>query len=627
MNGVKAAVATWTPEVTPPGKSGYDASTLYKTYRGNPLSPEALLARETVQNSGDAADEHAKRHGNEGLKGKVVFRFVNLTGKAKADMVTLLDLDGLDKRRGEYLAHGKKDPLESGSALESLRDPKEPLRLIYVEDFSAHGLYGHIDKNMESILYQAMYTTGGSNKPGHAGGSFGFGKGAMAAASRVHTVVAHSVFEKLPDDAVQERLIGATWWESTSFGSTSYNGRSELGQSVADGSAGESRILPFESEVAHDLAAALGFTERDATDLHQMGTSFLIVDTFINPQALLDELSMWWWPALEAHKFDLEVWFPGEKKARTPQPAMYPFLKQFLHPYRLATGQEQIKDPTREWTPSDKWRTHGADLGALALSFPEHAIGRDEDGDPGGPFIALMRSPLMVVKYEEYPRMKHPLRGVFIAADESDPLLRKTEGSAHESWTTAPSPGQIDEAATKRADVILRKIKDSTSQTSRGLNPPPPKGDRALTHFAKLMAGFSGKRRGPRKPPAPGGEPIEISGLNNVRVESIDDTNVRVEGRFTIGVMEKAPTATAKVTVSCQLHVTEDENPNGSPWDVTIKPVGKTHHLTPNDDGSAWTGLLMRASDVTFKVRSKEYPNLWTTTLRPQVEVEEWSDQ
>lgn len=618
--------ATWTPETIRPGESGYDASILYKTYRGhNKLSPEALLARETVQNSGDAADEHARRHAKEPLKGKIVFRFEDLTGAAKADMVRVLDLAGLKGRREEYLANSKKDPLEVGSALEYLDDPHEPLRLIYVEDFAAHGLYGRIDKNMDSILYQAMYTTGGSNKPGHAGGSFGFGKGAMAAASRLHTVIAHSVFEKCSDDAVQERLVGGTWWEGTAFGGHTFNGRSALGLTVADGPGGESRVIPFEGELAHDLAEEFGFTQRDSGDLRQMGTSFLIVDAFFDPQRLLDELSIWWWPALEAHKFDLEVVFPDGSR-HTPKPATVPFLRQFLHPYRLATGQEQVQEPAREWVPSEKWRTGGQDLGGFGLVLNDSPIGQEDDDDPGGPIIALMRHPLMVVNYAEYPRMKYPLRGVFIASDDSDTLLRKTEGSAHEAWTTAASPGQIDEAATDRASLILTKVKDATSQTVRSLNPPAPKGDKALTHFAKLMAGFTGKKRGPKKKPPTGGEPIEISGLSNAHVEPVDDSNVRVEGRFTVGVMDKAPKPVAKATVSCQLHVTEDENPNGTSWDVMIRPVGKNHMFTSNDDGSEWKGMLVRDMDVTFKVESKEYPNLWTTTLRPQVDVEEWSD-
>lgn len=622
---VKSTVVTWTPEKIRSGESGYDASILYKTYRGHKeLSPEALLARETVQNSGDAADEHARRHPGQGLKGKVVFRFQELTGRAKADMVALLDLEGLNRRRNEYVSNKKKDPLESGSALENLTS-NEPLRLIYVEDFAAHGLYGHIDKNMESVLYQAMYTTGGSNKPGHAGGSFGFGKGAMAAASRLHTVIAHSVFEKLVDDDVQERLVGATWWEGTAFGSQSFNGRSALGQTVASGTAGESRVLPFEEKLAHDLAGELGFTMRDATDLQQMGTSFLIVDSFIDPQRLLDELSWWWWPALEAQKFDLEVIFPDGTR-HTPKPATVPFLRQFLHAYRLATGQEQVQDPAREWVPSDKWRTGGLELGNFGLEFPENPIGQEDDGDPGGPLIAFMRNPLMVVNYAEYPRMKYPLRGVFLASPESDLLLRKTEGSAHEAWTTAPSPGQIDEAATERARVILTKVKDSTSQASRGLNPPPPRGERALMHFAKLMAGFSGKNRGPKIKPPVGGEPIEISGLASAHVEPVDESHVRVEGRFVVAVMKKAPKRAARVTVSCQLHVTEDENPHGSAWGVKIRPVGKNHALMPSADGSEWTGVLVRDADVTFRVESQAYPNLWTTTLRPQVDVEEWSD-
>lgn len=624
---VGTMTATWTWERVRPGESMDDASTIYKQYRGHKeLTPEALLARETVQNSEDAADEHARLHPKEDLKGKIVFRLCTLTGDTKAEMVDLLDLRGLSERQTEYLANGSKNPLEAGSALETLNDPTTPLRLIYVEDFAAHGLYGHIDLNMGSILYQALYATGGSNKPGHAGGSFGFGKGAMAAASRTHTVIAHSVFEKSPDDAVQERLVGATWWESTTIDKASYKGRAALGEAVQGGPGGEARVVPFEGDVAHTLAEKFGFTARNPADLRQMGTSFLIVDTFIDPQRLLDELSIWWWPALEAHKFDLEVVFPDGSK-HTPQPATNPFLRQFLHPYRLANGQEQIQDPTREWIPSDKWRTGGVDLGHFGLVLPEQAIGMDDDDDPGGPLIAFMRSPRMVVNYAEYPRMKYPLRGVFIASLDSDALLRKTEGSAHEAWTKAPAPGQIDPAATERANMVLTKVKDSTSQTSRNLNPPPPKGDRALSHFAKLMAGFVGQKRGPKKKPPVGGEPIEITGLADAHVEPVDDTNVRVEGRFTVGVMDKAPDPVAKVAVSCQLHVTEDENPNGTAWEVAIRPVGKNHTFLPNDDESRWIGTLVRDEDVTFKVVSKPYPNLWTTTLRPQVEVEEWSDQ
>lgn len=614
----------WIWEQVRPGAPGYDASTIYKTYRGHQLSPAALIARETVQNSGDAAVAHAQNHPDQGLKGKVVFRFVDLVGSKKADMVAELDITGLRSRSREY----SKLPLERGSVLDQIDDPSAPLRLLYAEDYGAHGLFGDIRLNMKSVLYQSMYTVGGSNKPGHAGGSFGFGKGAMASASRVHTVIAHSAFETFENDPIQERLVGATWWQSAQISNDHFSGRGDLGSS-ATGPNGEAMVLPFEADEARNIAQKMGFQQRDVTDLHDLGTSFLIVDTFIDADGLLDELARWWWPALEDGTLDIEVIYP-DGTARTPQPASIPFLKPFLHAYRIATGQDTVRDSRREWHPSKTWRDTGdggRDLGELVLTLPESTVGDDSDTESNGPLVALMRDPRMVISYRSY-RMRSPLRGVFVAGKDSDLLLRKTEPSAHESWNSTPAPGQIEQAATTRAQTIFKKIGDSVARTVREQSPPPPKDNKALSHFAKLMVGFAGHKRGPKKKPTAGGEPIVIGGIRDAQAEVVDENNVRVEGRFTIAVNDKrAQKSAAQVTVSCQLHVTEDENPNGSSLAVSIKPVGKAHGFAETGDSDGWTGLLLKGSYVTFEVVSEPYPNLWTTTLQPVVVVNQWSEK
>ena len=195
-------------------------------------------------------------------------------------------------------------------------------------------------------MFLAMYYIGGSDKPADAGGSYGFGKSALERASRTHSVIAHTAFEPVDDDPVTSRLIGFTWWPSLQVGDKMFDGRGNFSDQHASGPGQERLITPFEDEQANSIAQALGVQLRDAGRLEELGTSFLVVDTAIDPSELLLEVEKWWWPALEDNKV-IEVVLP-DGEVRTPKPLDNKFVARFEHPYRIAVGLEQPTDPNTE---------------------------------------------------------------------------------------------------------------------------------------------------------------------------------------------------------------------------------------------------------------------------------------
>ncbi len=597
-----------------------DGSTLTKMFRNGNLSPIACLAREAVQNSSDAAERFKEEHPNESLNLRVVFRFVELTGPDKIAMVQNLGLTEL-KKRSQEADDFREPPIGPHTSLENLEDPNCPLNLLYVEDYATHGLYGHPLLTSDSIMYRAMLAVGDSAKSKGAGGSYGFGKSALVGVSRVKCIVAHTAFEQVAGDPSRTRLFGVTWWPSHKSGATNYGGRAIYAATRTP----ERPINPYEDEEAENLAKTLGFQSRDVNRLNELGTSFLLVDPLVDPLELEKELALWWWPALEDHMFDLEVVLP-DGTVVIPRPAKLPAVKQFLTAYHIANREQEPQDPNREQFASSIWRnTNGAggtELGGLGLVVEDEAVTIDGEASDGTAIVALMREPRMVVRYQHY-KQRIPLRGVFVASSQSNDLLRQTEPADHDAWSTDRST-DVDELARLTAAAIADKIRRSVSKMAKEVTPPPPRTPRALSHFAKLMTGFVGGQRGPSKSSPKGSEPIELQFPQGVTLEAAGEDEVVVNSVFSVRVADAAPQSDCRVSVKCELHVTEDENPNGALLAVRIAPQGNGHGFIEKGEG-VWSGLLTKTSKVRFSATSEPYSNLWTTTLQPTVTVD-WND-
>lgn len=601
---------------------GVDGSAMSKLFRGGKLSDTALLGREAIQNSKDAHDRFAYEHPDVPLR--IVFRFAESSGEAKARAVDALDLRGLAQHRDRYL---HQPPLQPGTALDALDDPEVPLRLLYVEDYGTHGLFGDPTFGQLSHLYMAMYSIGATTKSDDAGGSYGFGKSALERASRTHSVIAHTTFVQRDDDPVRSRLVGFTWWPNLQDGKTLYEGRAAFADHAAQGGQAGSGT-PFVDDEADGIAVELGFESRDPSDPGQLGSSFLIVDPGIDPGELRDEINKWWWPALEDHLFDVQIKLPSGE-AISPQPAQDAFVAQFLPSYRIARRVDEPDDPNRERRPSDSWRkteggVDGRDLGALGLVVPDSPV--DEDGEDAhtDSLVALVRGPRMVIKYLRGTKNRVPIRGTFVASDTANPLLRRTEPSSHDDWSQHAS-SDLPAEATRTAKSVVSRIRRSVGDMAKEITPTPPKSNYALGHFSKLMNTFLGNKRGPGSPPEQGGEPIELHFPGGAPSPSAQHGNeVNVSARFTVRVADTAERSACQARVACQLLIHE-ETSRTAPWPVTLTP--DTGGFTRNADGS-WTGVITKDAKSTFTVVSEAYPNLWTTSLQPTVtRIGEWSDQ
>jgi len=596
-------------------KGGVDGSAMGKLFKNSgEVSDTAQLARETVQNSWDAAK--AFRESNPHVPFKMRFRFVDVPREDKAEMVRDLDLEALRDRQSSL----DKSPVPDGTILDHLADD-EPLRLMFVEDYGTHGLYGHPDLLTRSHLFMALYYIGGSNKKAGAGGSYGFGKSALERASRIHSVIAHSTFEVQNDpfDDVTARVVGFTWWPGHVAGSDSYEGRAQFGVVK------ENDAQPAEAALAIDVADKLGFNRRDYGKPEELGTSFMVIDPAVDPDALVRELEKWWWPALHEHSFDVEV-VTADGNVVVPRPADNKFVAQFIPAYRIAIGQDQPSDPDKARKPSENWRVRGegsenlGDLGLMVVDNPIKDDGSEADGEA---LVALMRGPRMVIKYMKVGRNRVSLRGAFVASDEANDLLRQTEPALHETWSANYS-SDVPKEATQKARRIVDRIRTSIKKMAEEVAPPPPKDHRALTHFSKLMSGFFGDKKGPFPAIPPGGEPIGLKLTKRPSPRVQGESSVVLEAGFEVGVLDSAPGDTCRVIVGCKLHIQEDDRA-GTRWPVTITMVNTDDSFSINDDGD-WEGEIEKGRQVEFVVVSDEYSNKWTTRLVPTVERRgDWS--
>jgi len=227
-----------------------------KIFRGiEELDTADLLAREVIQNSWDAARKLRAQLKQPKLPFEMSFRFVDFIGEEKNKFLDFLRLEEIYSQS----KHWKKKPAEKAEvAFKKILDPKEPLKLLFCEDFGAHGLYGAIDKRSKSIMFKALYMFGDTDKGDDhgSGGSYGFGKSAFIQGSGIRTVLAYSSFQPFENDATTRRFVGFSYWDNFHIDDNFYDGRAIYGAPSKNPGA------PFEDDEADQVATAAGFKLR-----------------------------------------------------------------------------------------------------------------------------------------------------------------------------------------------------------------------------------------------------------------------------------------------------------------------------------------------------------------------------
>ncbi len=456
----------WLP-ANPLGGAGGAAYS--KLFRNDALPAADLLAREVLQNSWDAALVHELP---DAPAFRFCFRFVTLKGASKARFLQSFNFESILERR-QALGNDRYFP--DGEAILNLSKQRQPLQLLYLEDYGTHGMYGDPKTTVKSHLYKALYILGSTSKDDSResqGGSFGFGKSAFIGSSGLRSVVAHTRFAPRQGDGASQRLIGFTWWGEHEVGGKAFEGRAMFG---LPGKTLQSGALPLVDRPAESLAASLGMPKRSSA-AGQMGTTVMVVDPVVGPEEVCAAVERYWWPALEDHLMDVTI-ETEQGDTLVPRPRGQKSLVPFVKAYGIAVGLKEPKPASNERLASNKWRadSQGTKYGSLALVIDKDSSSLDGsvDADPidaSKPVVALIRGPRMVIEYKTF-QSRLPIRGVYVASPEIDDYLREVEPPAHNTWDNVRSQ-QVDERAREVAKSALRADSPFSPGVRRGIRSP-----------------------------------------------------------------------------------------------------------------------------------------------------------
>lgn len=623
----ETAATSWNWEVTDPDRSGSsgDIAKLFKNEAvknpgifasGAPSEHATLMAREVIQNSSDAATELADELGEEAPEFVMDFEFESLRGAEKVALVAALDLESISAR-GTNLgdpAWRAKLGLDADDALDHLHDSSS-LRTLKIVEWGTTGMYGPFT-GANSKMYLALISLGYTAKGEGSGGSYGYGKAGLIRGSAIRTVVAYSAFRARPEEpGVTRRLLGMTYWGQHKLDGVSYTGFARFGAT-----SGRTAARPFQNDEADAVAAQLGLDLRSTDDPSELGTTFLLIEPTVEANDLSEAVARNWWPALEDGRMTVTVSDGGSRSV--PRPMKDPVLRTFVDAYHLAATDQDNAKPNQARQIFRRTTIGGRQLklGRLGLiaepggwSYePEPAEEGSGDGAPCS-LVALVRGPRMVVEYYDAGRARPFVRGVFVADDEVDELLRQTEPKAHDSWQTRFDEAGSDADAPLIADAVLRRLREHVRKFREQLKPAArPAEDVRLPELERLFGRiFSGSGSGSKNSgPETADRPFEIA--VDQTVEPVGGGSIRLRGCVTFALAEHYVGAVEDVELQVSYRFVEDGG-NGEEAELEIDAPKGFQRVA--DRPYVYRGRLAKRK-VALEFESAPYRADWTGRLK-----------
>lgn len=593
---------------------GASAASIIKLGKNLRINPTEQVAREVIQNSWDAAQGFRKEPGH---KFSAVFRFVEYS-RAEADAIrTAFSTKDLEEPfRNVFQLEDSQASLVLGSG---------PVKALIIEDFGAHGLYGHPTKlKNESIMHRALYKVGSTAKDSAeqmSGGSYGFGKSAFISASSSNLVIAYSRFRPYKEDPVTRRLVGWTWHDEFEMDGRDLQGRAVFGEFFNEDSGSKATVEPYEDSKADSLATLLNLQDRGSGDLNDLGTSLVLFDPVLNLEDLKSAIETFWWPAIidpEIHLAIELVDYDGTKIH--PQPRSRTDLQPLIRAYDIATQKSDAALGVQEKVVPVKDIEGFKDVGKIGL-VAEFA----DDGMAARkiPRALLVRGPRMVIGDVEHPFHTKPV-GVFaVFATESkafdvDRALRSTEPYTHDRWDR--TPGSTVESklvaglAGKIQDTLVREV----NEFARSMAQEAPVSPKKLVGFSKIFGKFFGDSKGP--PNDVEGETLPIS----IRFGS-KSLSVTEAGQIALSQVvdvsrreEDSSVSELKLRIAPELRVLMDESTKGDRIKFDLLDESGEKLASSGDQFEVNFGL---ADKVRFRLQSESYDPTWTADLKVKIEV------
>ncbi|SFJ14878.1 hypothetical protein SAMN04515648_2882 [Phyllobacterium sp. CL33Tsu] len=592
----------WIFENNPP-MGGAAGEAFTNTLASSGMPPEAVLAREAIQNSVDA-----RASGEQ--KVAVDFIMKALTGAEKAQFVETARLKSIDDRASEL-------DLKQPNCLTSLDLAGAPLNLLFVNDYNTTGLAGD-PSNADSKFFRFLLSLGDGGKEHDehgTGGSYGFGKSVYSSNSGILTIFAYSRTQDEKGHPLS-LLFGCGYYRKHKHEDEYFTGRAWFGYDTSPGYVHAQQIvIPLRGEAADETARRLGF---DVRTPDQIGTSVLIVDAMVDLSGILHGVEDWWWPRLLAHQLDVRV-VDTSGKVSLPRPRKRADLQPFLDAYELATGKSPQDSKTgfrRPFLKLDNVAIGQAGFKVLEKNENDEFVVGEARIDS----VALIRSPLMVVAYHRAWNVAAPaMAGAFLADPEIDDILRAAEPPAHDRWDVDARRLQ-DQTGYKRTVVkrILDNIRRNLKSCQGTASPPPPPRPKRLTMLERTLASFLAPAKKGTKSPEPSAAPIHLTYDQEPKAEAVDG-KLRLTTRFSVRLKadEDVQTLRARVRISCP--VVED----GQAGDSIGLTMSSSIALTDDKTREGWRAFELGATAVKFECVSEPYDPLWTVRFVPEVEAVE----
>ena len=416
-------------------------------------------------------------------------------------------------------------------------------------------MFGPWDQK-KSHMYLALVSLGYTEKLSGAGGSYGYGKAGLITGSRIRTVVAYTCFQEQPNDpGVTRRLLGMTYWGQHDLRDENYTGFGSLSAGL------DGRIEPYINEEADHIAASVGIRLRDPQVDEQLGTTFLLFDPTVEPADLLTAVERSWWPALQEADFLARV-SDYDGSTHYPRPKRDELLRSFIDAWELASAARPAGPD--EYRAALTGTREYRDIGKIGLvadmsgwSYADEKAGLGDIVVDHKSLVALTRGPRMVVEYFIVGSSEPYLRGVFIADESIDDMLRRTEPKAHDSWQRKGQEGEVDFAAAAVADHVLRRITQACNNQRARLKPPvPPPEDMNLPFFDEIMRRVMSGMGGGTHAPILETRPISIH-IDYRPVQAGD--RIRILGSASFSLSDHFKGTDANVELSIAYRFLEDD--------------------------------------------------------------------
>jgi hypothetical protein len=428
----------------------------------------AIYGREGIANCIDASLASKAGRGDFGID----FYFEKFNTSDSKEYWDLLGLETLAKRanapkikREESLGLSLQDCLKRGA--------HAPLRMLTVVESGGTGMRGALS-DPRSILTRALMTVGQAQNDKDAAGSFGYGKAAVAQASRIKILFVYTCFKAANGDPATRRFLGVAYWGDHNVGNDLFTGWGLFGN-LSDG-----ETIALEDQEADALAEKLGLPIRDPDNKEDLGTTFVIVDPMFDADELESAIQLFWWPLLqqtrevnvEINIYDREV-SPDDEGFQVCVDEDHPILGQFVERFREAETCRVV----RRGSASEQSVVKFGEAGITSLIWSQ------DGSELSGSFIAKMRSPLMVVSYDSLPANPAAL-GVFVSHESNNQNLRRVEPKEHDRWFTTRNPElHATPDDLRLSKLVKEEILEACLAVRRADPPPPPASYQAFSRW------------------------------------------------------------------------------------------------------------------------------------------------